>query len=140
MFEVVHTVTDWYDGPRRGIANYLGQPHLFESEWQDSENVDADTFLLMPIDAETFALALENWTIWRRWETAFYQGRATQETHPTLPEDQRRRDELECLLDGRLMIDPARALRKKAEFEVRNDPEWSGYGMRPLEVQWKDVY
>jgi len=69
VFEVVHTLTDWYDGPRRGIANYHGQPHLFESEWGDGEYLDADTFLLMPIDPDTFSLALEDWAIWRRWES-----------------------------------------------------------------------
>jgi hypothetical protein len=26
-----------------------------------------DTFLLMPIDADSLALALEDWSIWRRW-------------------------------------------------------------------------
>ena len=47
MFEIVHTVTDWYDGPRRGIAELHGQPHLFESEWQDGKELDAETFLVM---------------------------------------------------------------------------------------------
>ena len=46
MFEVVYTVPDRYDGPRRGIADYDGHPHLFESEWRDRENLDTDTFLL----------------------------------------------------------------------------------------------
>ena len=137
MFEVVHTVTEYYDGPRRGIADYLGQPHAFESEWREGENLDADTFLLMPIDKETFSLALEDWAIWRRWETAFHQGRATQETRPALPEDRKRHDELEHLLEGRLVVDPAQAVRRMAEFQVRNDPEWSGYGWRPLEVRWE---
>jgi hypothetical protein len=100
--------------------------------------MDADSFLLTPIDGETFALALEDWTIWRRWETAFYQGKATQESHPALSEDRSRHDELERLLQKRLMGEPSRALRKKAEFRVRNDPTWSGYGFRPLEVQWSD--
>jgi hypothetical protein len=138
MFEVVYTVPDWYDGPRGGIADYQGHPHLFESEWRDGENLDADTFLLMPIDGETFALALEDWAIWRRWETAFYQGGATKETHPALPDDQDRHRELGRLLEGRLIVDPVRAVRQRAEFRVRHDPEWSGYGFRPLEVQWED--
>lgn len=138
MFEIVHTLTDWYDGPRRGIADYQGKPHLFESEWRDGEDVDADTFLLMPIDQETFAFALEDWAIWRRWETAFHQGKATQETHPALPKDRSRHEEVERLLENRLVVAPGRALRRKAEFRVRNDPNWSGCGFSPLEVQWSD--
>ncbi|MGO8747963.1 MAG: hypothetical protein ACLQNE_18465 [Thermoguttaceae bacterium] len=137
MFEVVCTITDWYDGPRQGIADYQGQPHLFESEWQNGKNLDADTFLLMPIDRGTFSLALEDWAIWRRWETAYYQGTATLETHPALPEDRSRHEELERLLEGRLVVNSVRAVRKRAEFRVRNDPDWHGYGGRPLEVRWE---
>jgi len=139
MYEIVHTLTDWYDGPRRGIADYRGRPHLFESEWSDAEDLDADTFLLMPVDADTLALALEDWAIWRRWETACHQGETTQQTHPALPEERSRHEELERLLDGRLSVDPARAVRASAEFRARHDPEWSGYGWRPLEVRWSDL-
>ena len=138
MFEIVHTVNDYYDGPRRGITDFNGQPHLYESEWRDGENLDADTFLLMPIDKETFSLALEDWAIWRRWETAFCQGKASQETHPALPDEGSRHEELQRLLTTRLVMDPARAIRKKAEFEVGDDPNWSGYGWRPLKVRWFD--
>ncbi|HEX4607794.1 MAG TPA: hypothetical protein VH092_06270 [Urbifossiella sp.] len=66
MFEVVHTLPDWYDGPRGGIADYQGYPHLFASEWSDQTHNYADTFLLSPVSPETFTLALEDWAIWRR--------------------------------------------------------------------------
>jgi hypothetical protein len=36
-FERVHTMTDYYDGPRGGIADFRGTPHLYESEWRDDE-------------------------------------------------------------------------------------------------------
>lgn len=139
MFEVVYTVPEWYDGPRRGIADFGGKPHLFESEWQDGENLDADTFLLMPIDAETFALALEDWAIWLRWEAAFHQGRATRETHPALPEDRSRHEELQRLLKGRLVIDPVCAVRKTATFQVRPGAASSTPGNPSLEVRWGEV-
>lgn len=139
VFEIVHTVTDWYDGPRRGIADLQGQPHLYESEWKDGEDVDSDTFLLTAIDSSTFALALEDWAIWRRWETDFHQGNAIQETHPALPEDRQRHEELERLLEGLLVVDPAHSIQMKAEFRVRNDPGWNGYGGRPLEVRWEQA-
>lgn len=137
MFEVVHTLTDWYDGPRRGVADYHGQPHLFESEWLDGKNLDADTFLLMPIAPDTFTLAIEAWAIWRRWETAFHQGKTSRDTHPALPEDRLQHNDLERLLKGRLVIDRARAVRKRAEFRVGGSPDWNGYGCPPLEVRWE---
>ena len=137
-FEPVHTLTDWYDGPRKGLADYRGVPHLFESEWRDGEDPAADTFLLTPVPPDVLALALEDWAIWRRWETAFHRGLATRDTHPALPDDRARHDELERLLAGRLRTDPARAVRKAADFRPRNDPAWSGCGWRPLEVRWLD--
>ncbi len=138
MFEVVHTCTDWYDGPRRGVANHEGRPYVFESEWPDGEAWEAETFLLTPIDHETFSLALEDWAIWRRWETAFQQGETTRDTHPALPADRERHAEIERALVGRLSSDPSRAVRKRGEFQVRDDPQWSGYGWCPLEVRWID--
>ena len=51
--------------------------------------LDSETFLLQPIDGQAFSLALEDWAIWRRWETAFHEGKTPHETHPALPEDAR---------------------------------------------------
>jgi hypothetical protein len=136
VFEIVYTY-DWYDGPRKGIAKYEGKPHLFQSEWQDGECMNADAFLLMPIDQETFSLALEQWAIWRRWETAFHQGKTARETHRAFPEDRGRHEELKRLLASRLVVDPAHAVKMKAEFRVRSDPNWSGHGFRTLEVCWE---
>ena len=135
MFEIVHTVTDWYDGPRRGIAYFLGEPHLFQSEYRDKSELDPDTFLLMPIDREVFKLSLEDWAIWQRWEAAYLSGQTTQATHPALPADRVRHDEIERLLSHRLVIDPIRSIRKRAEFQDRNDPSRSDY---PLTVRWRD--
>jgi hypothetical protein len=138
MFEIVHTLTDYYDGPRRGVADYQEQPHLYESEWQNGENLQADTFLLMPIDADTVALVREHWAIWLRWEAAFHRGETTRETHPALQEDRARHAELARLLQERLVIDPARAVRKRAEFRAREGHEWNKPGFPPFEVQWMD--
>jgi len=138
MFEIVYTCTDWYDGPRAGIANYCGQPHLFASEWADGRELDSDTFLLSPAPMDVFELALEDWQIWRRWETAFHLGQINPDTHPALPEDLRRHEELTNLLEGRLLVDEAATIRKRADFQVRVDSTWSGQGFRPLEVLWSD--
>lgn len=139
MFEIVHTLTDWYDGPRRGIADLQGVAHYFESDWSDLEGAEQDIFLLTPIDAATLALALEDWQIWRRWETAFYEERTTIETHPALPDDRDRHEALQPLLEQRLRINPAHVIRKLAEFQPRSDPNWNGLGRGPLQVRWRDV-
>lgn len=145
MFEPVYTVNDYYDGPRKGVADYQGKPHLFQSTRRDfqtgpdGEFLDDDIFLLMPIEQSVLELALEDWQIWRRWETASALALASIETHPALPQDQSRHREIQRLLEGRLEVDPAKSVRKGAEFRVRHDPAWSGHGFPPLEVRWIDL-
>jgi len=138
VFEVVHTVTDYYDGPRGGIADLDGVPHLYEAEWSDKTGNYTDTFLLTPIDAETLALALEDWAIWRRWEDAHHQGIVDQASYPALPSDRPRHQELHVILSKRLVTDAARTVRKSAEFRVRQGASPSGPGVRPLAVRWYD--
>jgi hypothetical protein len=40
-------MTDYYDGPRRGIADYRGRLRLYESRWSDIDTDQEDTFLLI---------------------------------------------------------------------------------------------
>ncbi len=35
-FETVHTMTDWYDGPRRGVAIVNNHPHVYVSCWTNT--------------------------------------------------------------------------------------------------------
>jgi hypothetical protein len=88
-FEAVHTVTDYYDSPRRGIADFHGRPYA-----DNSEDDWSDAFFLQPIDDETFRLAMEDWDIWSRWVREFHSGRTTIETHPALPAHRHGHDEI----------------------------------------------
>ncbi len=36
-FETVFTVTDYYDGPRQGIANYRGYQHFYDCIFSDQK-------------------------------------------------------------------------------------------------------
>ncbi len=135
-FERVHTMTDYYDGPRGGIADFEGQPHLYESIFNDDADDYTDIFRLSPVSQDLFRLALEDWQNWLRWETAFHNGRTTRDTHPALPADRRRHDELDAILKDRLVIDDSNCFTANGEFRVRDDPDWSGRGFRPLEVKW----
>ena len=117
--EIVHTVTDYYDGPRGGIADFDGRPHAYKSLWDDSEDDWSDGFLLQPVDDETFRLAMEDWDIWSRWERAFHSGETTIETHPALPADRQRHDQIAAILKHRLRIEPDGAIRVRGKFTVR---------------------
>jgi hypothetical protein len=103
-FEKVYTMTDYYDGPRRGIADFEGKPHFYDSEWSDTEDLNLDTFKLTAITADLLSLALEDWAIWRRWETAFHEDRVDTTTQPALPEDRTRHDELRPILAEQLVV------------------------------------
>ena len=81
------------------------------------------------------ALALEEWAIWTRWETAFHAGRATVESHPALPEDRARHETLVVALREQLRIDPMKSVSANATFRALPHSLPPGV-MRPLEVRW----
>lgn len=128
-YEIVHTISDWYDGARAGIANLNGKPHYYENQWSENEQIWSEIYLLQPLDDETFALATEDWEMWLRWEKAFKEGKTTQETHPVLPEDKHRHEELKHLLAERLVVIPEKNIRVTADLV---------YG-QPTKVKWHKV-
>lgn len=136
--EKVHTVWEYYDGPRTGIADYQGKPHYFACTSDDtSHNYYGDSYGLSPIDAETLAFALEQWDLWRKWEHAFYSGKVTEESHPGHGGQDARYDELQGLLQSRLAALPAPCIHALASFEAEFTSERPPAGvMRPLLVKW----
>jgi hypothetical protein len=135
-YETVHTVADYYDGPRSGIANFHGAPHVYKSLWDDSEDDWSDAFLLQPVDQETFRLAMEDWAIWNRWMDAFHTGQTTLETHPALPADRLRHDELAAILKPRLEVDSEQAIQVRGRFTVRELPDSHGASAKQWFVIW----
>ncbi len=124
--EIVHTITDWYDGARAGVADFSGEPHYYECQFDESKDDWSDVYWLKPLDEETFRLALEDWSIWLRWEAAFHEGRTPHETHPALPEDRARHDELARVLGERLAVGAGTGIKAKGDFK---------YG-EPTLVRW----
>jgi hypothetical protein len=134
-FEQVFTMTDYYDGPRRGIANFDGRPHAYDAPFNHWEEGYADLYVLRAVDEETFRIALEDWEIWLCWEAAFYAGTATRDTHPALPADRARHDELARSFEARLGALSGPAIRVRGMF--RRSAEHAGPPC--LEVQWTPV-
>ena len=127
QFEIVHTMTDYYDGPRGGIADFHGKPHLYESQFSDIVDDYTDIFHLSPVAFDIFPLALEQWAIWLRWEAAYKQRETPLSTHPALPNERVKYDELETILEQALVIDESNFVAATAEF--RNNET-------KLEVRW----
>jgi hypothetical protein len=138
-YEIVHTVTDYYDGPRGGLADYNRQPHLYESIWDDLEANYKNSFNLFPINLAVFNLAMESWAIWRKYERALHRGETTQEHHPALPADRNRYDILEHLLKNELSTSGIKPIVVHGEFDVINDANYDGIGLRPMQVKWDVV-
>jgi hypothetical protein len=45
-YERVHTVANYFDGPREGLADYQGSPHRYKNEWDEAADDWADPFEL----------------------------------------------------------------------------------------------
>lgn len=134
-FERVYTVLDYHDGPRMGIADVGGHPHVFESRFDEEKDYYTEWYELRPIDEETLRLSLEAWEIWLRWADAHDRGLVGIETHPALPAERARRDELRALLEPRMAAATTSSVRAIATF--RQPPgDARPTRSRSMEVQW----
>jgi hypothetical protein len=133
--EIVFTVTDYWDGPLIGIANFQGKPHFYECIFDVAQDDYSDLYRLTPVDDPTFRLAMEDWEIWCRWELAFHTGKAKMESHPALPEDAGRHEELKNILDRALQSSPS-AIIQRGTFSALGKSK--AHGIRQLQVKWTD--
>jgi hypothetical protein len=130
----VLTIHDYYDGPRLGVAELNGIPHIYEAEFDHNTDEYGDTYFLSPIDRELLAFVMEDWEIWCRWDKAQKRGEAISETHPALPHERARHEELEHLIGSRLKANPANRKRYRGSFST--PPECRGTWNGTL-VQWE---
>ena len=137
-FEEVFTVTDYYDGPRRGIANFNGQPHLYDCVFADEKQDYSNLYRLTPVSEELFLLALEDWTIWKRWELAFHAGEVNLDSHPALPAERDRHLYLQSLLDEQLKTDTAGCLLRAGAFANAGTKAAAKGILIDLVVKWSE--
>ena len=48
--EKVYVELEWYDGPRKGVADIGGVPHRFCSHFDENDDQPLGTFVVFPID------------------------------------------------------------------------------------------
>lgn len=137
-FEPVYTMTDYWDGPRAGLASFDGRPHAYASRFDEAKDDYEDVFELRPVDDETLQLALEDWQIFLRWEEAYRAGKVTLDAHQTLLEDRARHQELAGVLGERLAALPGPVTLARAVFRPAPGQTGAGRG-RAVEVQWTPV-
>jgi hypothetical protein len=122
--ERVFTITDYYDGPLRGIANFRGRPHAFVRMFDYQQDEYSNIYQLHPIDADTLRLALEQWDIWLGWEAAFYRREVELESHPALPAERNRYEELERILAPALEVPEEEPLKAVGAFRSGMEVLW----------------
>jgi hypothetical protein len=141
QMENVHTVDDYYDGRRSGIADLGGQPHFYRSLYLDNDtwDPDEDRFELSPVSLAVRDLAVEAFLLWQRWQVASFNKTARELDHDAphvLPEDRARYEELESTLAQHFRIDPARRVVMRGEFGGRSA---AGRPQSDLTVRWTSV-
>src|SRR6267142_3693698 len=119
-YENVFTVTEYWDGPRQGIANFNGKPHFYKCVFDESKDEWSDTFELSTVDEKTHQLALEDWRAWKRWEDDFRNGRVKLDSHPALVTGPSNQAKISSLLKSGSAIDPARDLVARGIFQPAN--------------------
>jgi hypothetical protein len=132
--EHVFVETEWYDGPRAGIANVNGQPHRFVSQWDEHGDQYLGTFLVWPVRSEELSLEQEQWRIFVSWNDKYEAGAGSAKTHPGNPGTNSRWDELSVQLATLRAPTPAHALKARAEMvpldrERRYDESGPSYQM-----------
>ena len=137
-YEEVFTITEYYDGPRQGIANFNGQPHFYDCIFSDARGDYSDLFRLTPIPIDVLELAKEDWAIWERWEAAFHAGRVTMTSHPALPEERARHEEIDAVLNRVLKTDNDNCIIRNGSFEADENPALAKGVLRPLQVRWTE--
>jgi hypothetical protein len=114
----VHTIDDFFDIPRRGVADFRGKPHVYSCRFDETRDDWTDKFELMEIDPELLQLVLDQRNLWLRWREAFDRGETTIETHPVLLADKARYEELQALIGKRLDISPDRSVLMNGRFRI----------------------
>jgi hypothetical protein len=134
IWDRILTIHNYYDGPRLGIAEVNGIPHIYESEFDEDADDYAKTYLVSAIDEVLLSLVLEDWEIWLRWDAAWKRGDVTLDTHPALPADRQRYETLKAEIGQRLTASPEASKRMTAEFRnLQGARVWTG-----VEVHWSE--
>lgn len=82
LFERVYVETEWYDGPRTGIADIHSKPHRFKSLWDEKEDEYLSTFEVWPVSPAELELEIEQWCLFVAWNSRYESGEADADTHP----------------------------------------------------------
>lgn len=131
----IYTISNYFDGPIEGVTSLNGLPHIYKCIFDENEDEYSKIYLLYPISNTCFDLVMEQWGIWLRWESAFKSGAAPLDSHPALPEDKKRYEELVELIEKLLNENNPDFRTLRAEFIAPEKPCPAGQ----WQVKWHEV-
>ncbi len=138
-YEQVFTVTDYYDGPLKGVAHFNGLPYFYDCIFDIAKDEYTNLYQLTPISQSVLEFEIEDWTIWKNWESAFHEGAATIDSHPALPRDKPRHQEIRATLDSSLRTDVAVCVIRRGSFERLGSGVSPKGVISPLQVRWSEI-
>jgi hypothetical protein len=137
QFEKVHSVWNYYDGVRTGIADFGGAPHYFASLFDDLADDYTDRFQLFPVSADVVVKARRQQTIFKAWRDRVQRKEVSPETHPAIRGFDPEYDDLARWLDEHVKSLEALPTLQIATFRVLPGQEKLPAGfLRELEVAW----
>lgn len=139
-FEPVHTIRDFYDGIRSGLADFGGRPHYFESRFDPEIDDWSDRFTIYTASPEFAVRERRHHEIFLEWNVQVHQGLASQSSHPGRGGINPEYDDLERWLNDQIkMLMPLESFYA-ATFRVRPGQEDLPIGVwRQFEVEWREV-
>ncbi|NOU82663.1 hypothetical protein GC101_27760 [Paenibacillus sp. LMG 31459] len=93
-FQSVYFITDWWDGPKSGFADFNGTVHCFERVFDKVNDDWSDLYLLRPVSTEEYSLQIESYKLFLDW----INDKSSTRPHPSSDKDNKRYHEVEQLL------------------------------------------
>lgn len=85
--ETVHSVYDYWDGPRTGAADFNGAPHWYQAVFDDAADEWSDVFDLTPLSHVAFEAEMQAHRVFQDWKAKFEAGLVGAESHPQTVRD-----------------------------------------------------
>ncbi|WP_379158974.1 hypothetical protein [Paenibacillus sp. sgz5001063] len=132
-------MNDWWDGPKTGVADYKGAPHIFNKNFNESLDDYDEYYLLTPITQEQCQLIIEGYEIWKRYRDASSEQQSPS-IYGALPGEHERYVEINSLTN--YLFEPLRfTFKVKASFRPLPTKSSLPFGLinyHEFDVNWLD--
>ncbi len=116
LYEKVITVSDYYDGPRQGVANFQGRPYFYDCILGKADYTNH--FQLTPIPTPSLKFIFEEDQISQRWQALRRSGAEVDDDKPYLPVDEARYLQLRSILAPLLKTDSKQSVTREGHFRT----------------------